>query len=73
MNNSTKRFFLTLWMSFALMASNSFAQVTVDSTTWEGSYEANVLPSADGWTTWGNEASYASVSDGILTIDTQTG
>ncbi len=43
--------------------------ITSDSTTWEGSYEADVLPSADGWVQGGPASTYSSVSDGILTLN----
>ena len=44
------------------------AVVTNDSTTWEGKYEADTLPSAAGFTATGEN--YASVSSGILTVNT---
>ena len=39
-------------------------------TFWDTVYDASVLPNADGWYLGGGSGDYASVSAGILTIDT---
>ncbi len=47
-----KSIFLTFGVALLVIGSQAqpaAAVVTFDSTTWEGSYEADVLPSADGW------------------------
>ncbi|MFI4910291.1 MAG: hypothetical protein ACIAQZ_01345 [Sedimentisphaeraceae bacterium JB056] len=43
--------------------------ITADSSTWEGSYEADVLPSEAGWLQGGPASTYSTVSNGILTLN----
>jgi hypothetical protein len=44
--------------------------VTANSATWEGMYEANTLPTDNGWVEGvSNANSCAAVTDGVLTID----
>ena len=58
------------WLLVCLMVPNTWAEATADSTTWEGSYEADVLPTADGWSGGAGNPAWVSVSDGILSYDT---
>ena len=37
---------------------------------WEGSYEADVLPTADGWTVAGNAAAFTTQNAGSIQLDT---
>lgn len=59
----------TLIMIFMMLLASSLMAVTADSTTWEGSYEANDIPSNDGWTAVGTAEYLGIAQDGVLNMD----
>ena len=64
--NKTRVFGIYVAMLFvAIGGSSAMAVVTQDSTTWEGSYEADVMPPVDNWVAVGELTTQGSiVSDG---------